>query len=257
MKRIECLTHDTKKALVQTTEGQMAVCRHLYSEGFTYVLLRELQSDRIEGEFSVYRQSTGGNAFMTVGNVLTAFKSRLTRFASSFLHSLDVSHSDSSSGTHTCLGIEYEDAAAIEACVSDITLTQMEEYSSAYVAGWLERKCEDLNISEDEPLISGEPLAFICQVSRGFLNIPHVCTFELVRSGLQFMKKTKHQACCRQKLGDVLSTISNFHDYGLTSKHLFRRLANVLMHGLQKLEQDHQKNSTLYQTSVKKARLAE
>ena len=31
--------------------------------GFDYVLLREFQSDRIEGEFGIYRQSTGGNMF--------------------------------------------------------------------------------------------------------------------------------------------------------------------------------------------------
>ena len=54
-KRIHCLTHDTKRALVQTTEGLIAVCNHLLNSGFKYVLLRELQSDRIEGEFSVYR----------------------------------------------------------------------------------------------------------------------------------------------------------------------------------------------------------
>ena len=255
--RIESLTHDTKKALVQTTAGQMAVCKHLYSKGFKYVLLRELQSDRVEGEFSVYRQSTGGNAFMVAGNVLCSFKNRLTRFAASFLQSLDVEPVNSNSGSHICNGIVYEDAAAIEACVSDVTLTQMEEYSSAYVAGWLEKKCDDLCFSDDEPLISDTPLDFITQVSKGFLTTPHVCTFELVRTGLRFMNMAKHQACCRNKLVNILLTISNFHDYGLSSKHLLRRLANVLMHGLQKLEQDHQKNSNLYQTSVKRARLAE
>ena len=52
-KRIQCLTHDTKRAFVQTIEGLIAVCKHLFSVGFDYVLLRELQSDRIEGEFSV------------------------------------------------------------------------------------------------------------------------------------------------------------------------------------------------------------
>ena len=68
------MTHDTKKALVQTTEGLIAVCKHLLNIGFDYVLLREIQSDRIEGEFSVYRQSTGASAFMTTGDVTYAFK---------------------------------------------------------------------------------------------------------------------------------------------------------------------------------------
>ena len=53
--REHCVTHDTKKALVQTMQGMAFICAHLLTQaGFQYVLLRELQSDRIEGEFSVY-----------------------------------------------------------------------------------------------------------------------------------------------------------------------------------------------------------
>ena len=149
-KRVQCLTHDTRRALVQTTEGLISLCRHLFSIGFEYVLLRELQSDRIEGEFSVYRQSTGANAFMSVGDVNTAFKKRLTRFAASYLEHIDA---DTTSTTfHLCCnGIDFEDAAAIERCVSDVTLSDTEVNSAAYVAGWLERKCQDdLSFSEDD-----------------------------------------------------------------------------------------------------------
>ena len=79
--RKQCVTHDTKKALVQTMQGLTSICAHLLTHaGFQYVLLRELQSDRIEGEFSVYRQSTGANAFMTSGDVLTACKKRLASY---------------------------------------------------------------------------------------------------------------------------------------------------------------------------------
>ncbi|KAF2346447.1 hypothetical protein FHG87_022797 [Trinorchestia longiramus] len=54
--RIQCLTRDTKKTLVQTTEGLLAVCHYLFRNAdFLYVLLHEIQSDRLEGEFSVYR----------------------------------------------------------------------------------------------------------------------------------------------------------------------------------------------------------
>ena len=76
-KRVQCMTHDTRKALIQTTEGQIALCKHLFTIGFEYVLLRDIQSDRIEGEFSVYRQSTGANAFMVAADVLSAFKNVL------------------------------------------------------------------------------------------------------------------------------------------------------------------------------------
>ena len=246
------LTHDTKEALVQTTDGQIAVCRHLFGEGFQYVLLRELQSDRIEGEFGVYRQSTGSNSFMMVGDVFTAFKARLTRFAASVLGTLDEVITEPE---HVCIGMVYQDAHVIEACMSEITLHETEVLSCAYVAGWLESKCS-LNFTEDDTLIDGKPLEFIQHVSRGSLTIPHVVVFEFVQAGLRFMNHAKSQACCRRKLGAVLDTISLFYDYGINSKDVINRSSNVLMHGLHNLEKDHQSNAKLYQTSLKKARLA-
>lgn len=256
-KRIQCLTHDTKRALVQTTEGLIAVCKHLFSVGFDYVLLRELQSDRIEGEFSVYRQSTGDNAFMAAGDVFAAFKKRLARFAASFLESVETEPSDKKS--HTCEGpINAEDATSIETCIHDVTLSGTEESAAAYVAGWLEKKCEDeLIYTEDEPLLTSEAKDFIEEVSSGYLTVPHLNTYELVRAGLCFVKKTKHRACCRQRLINILSIMETYYELGLSSKNLFRRLANVLLHGIQNMEKDQERNSALYQTSIKKARLAD
>ena len=46
--RISSLAHDTKKALVQTTEGLIATCNYLFSQGFVYVSLRHIQSDMME-----------------------------------------------------------------------------------------------------------------------------------------------------------------------------------------------------------------
>lgn len=254
--RIQCLTNDTKKALVQTTEGMIALCKHLFTIGFDYVLLREIQSDRIEGEFSVYRQSTGGNAFMTTGDVSSAFRKRLARFAASFLQSIESDTSNEN--CHTCVGpITAEDASSIEECISDVSLSCQEERSAAYVAGWLEKKCEgELKFSEDELLITNEMKDFIDEVSRGSLTIPHMCTYELVRSGLRFVKKARNRACCCQRLMNILSIVDAFYDLGLSSKKLFRHLSNVLLKGLHNLHQDNQKNAVLYQTSIKKARLA-
>ena len=73
-----------QKTLVQTTEGLIAVCKHLFSVDFDYVLLRDLQSGKIEGEFSVYRQSTGANAFMAAGDVFSAFKKCLANLLHPF-----------------------------------------------------------------------------------------------------------------------------------------------------------------------------
>ena len=166
------LTHDTKKALVQTTAGQMEVCKHLFEKGCDYVLLRDLQSDRIEGEFSVYRQSTGANAYMVAGDVLNSFKRRLTRFAASHLESIDFA---SDSPSHECRGMVYKDAAAIERCLLEEGLSEFEELSCAYVAGWLStflnlKDIVSFNTAVTEKLpkifillhIFGSELVFLC-----------------------------------------------------------------------------------------------
>ena len=58
-------------------------------------------------------------------------------------------------------------------------LSEMEEIFCAYVAGWLESKCKDLDISDTEWEVSGKPLEFIEEVSRGSLTIPHVVSLLL------------------------------------------------------------------------------
>ena len=79
--------------------GLAAVCKYLLNTGgFTYVLLREIQSDRTEGEVGV----TGGNAFMTAGDISAASKKRLARHAAKFLKSLEF---EEQQHNHVCICI--------------------------------------------------------------------------------------------------------------------------------------------------------
>lgn len=254
--REQCVTHDTKKALVQTMQGLASICAHLLTHaGFQYVLLRELQSDRIEGEFSVYRQSTGANAFMTCGDVLTACKKRLARHAASYLEAIEVTVETT---PHTCVAtaIDAEDAAFIEDC-TEPSLSIHEESSAAYVAGWLEMKCAaQLNFNEEDEQVPTEISAFIKEVSRGSLKIPHQTTFDLVRCGLAFVTKARHRACCSRRLMMVLQVMEDYNNLNTCDK-LRKHLANVLLSGLHNLERDQQKNAVLLQTSIKKARLSD
>ena len=254
--REHCVTHDTKTALVQTMQGMASICAHLLTQaGFQDVLLRELQSDRIEGEFSVYRQSTGANALMASGNVLTACKKRLARYAASYLETLEVTVETMA---HTCVttAIDAENATFIEDC-SEPSLSIHEESSAAYVAGWLEKKCEELlTFSEEDELVSTEISAFNSEVSRGSLKTPHQTTFDLVRCGLAFITKAKHRACCCRRLMMILLVIEDCNDLNTCDK-LLRHSANALLKGLHNLEKDQQKNAVLLQTSIKKARLSD
>ena len=58
--RVMGLTCDTGNALHVTLNGLAALIPELLTK-MRYVLTAELQSDRLEGEFGIYRQSSGGN----------------------------------------------------------------------------------------------------------------------------------------------------------------------------------------------------
>ncbi|KAF2364507.1 hypothetical protein FHG87_004740 [Trinorchestia longiramus] len=161
---------------------------------------------------------------------------------------------------HTCLrtAIDLENGAYIERCTTDVTPTVREECSAAYVTEWLEMKCaDDVSFSAEEPLVTSDVKDFIEAVSRGSLTTPHVCTFDLVKCGLCFIKEARHRACWQKRLLQILSTLASFGGIDIDCPKMFRRLANVLLNGLHNLEKDQQKNAVLLQTSVKKARLTD
>ena len=188
------------------------LCSYLLQTGFKYVLLRDIQSDRIEGEFAVHRQSTGANSYMSSVDVTSAFKRRLTRFAASFLESLDNEFMNPSTAAHNYLGdIVAEDASSIEKILSDTPVSPNEGRASAYVAGWLEFECrQELSFGKDDQLLDTTMKDFIEETSRGSLSVHHV-------------------------------SIDNFYDYVLSTKKLMTKLANVLLSGLHNLEKDLEK----------------
>ena len=87
-------------------------CSYLFSIDFQYVPLGHIQSDRIENEFSIYRQNTGANIFMTAGNVLAPYKNWLTKFSALELEKIEST--PSSVLSHICVKTTYDDAHAAE-----------------------------------------------------------------------------------------------------------------------------------------------
>ncbi len=238
---------------MQTVEGFINVCKYLIdTAGFSYVILGEMQSDRLEGEFSNYRQMNGANLFMTVGNVSAAFKKRLCKFSARYLEMLDTEAVQVRS--HECKEISFENAECIEKVV-EVPLTGHEEYAIAYVSGWLEKKCSQLLFSEEDQILGSSAKLFVEELSRGKLIVPHTSTFQFVKSSLCFMKIQKQEMCCQKQLMKHLVLMNNYFDFGDFSNNFLRRLANVLLKGLHNLEKDNEVNQVLYQTTVKKARL--
>ena len=69
--RIKGLTSETSNAFHQTLVGIVDLIKTLLSQGHQYVLPGKISSDRTEGEFGIYRQSSGGNFLISAEQVFS------------------------------------------------------------------------------------------------------------------------------------------------------------------------------------------
>ena len=68
--RVKCLTSDTANALHQTLHAIVDITKNLLRAGHPYVLPGKIQSDRLEGEFGIFRGGSGGNYYIAYEQVL-------------------------------------------------------------------------------------------------------------------------------------------------------------------------------------------
>lgn len=82
-KRQNLLTKDTSLGLYRTLNGLCSLSNVLLSDfNFNFVLLGQFQSDCIEKEFGIYRQSAGSNYFVAAEQVLPTIRLRNLRLLS-------------------------------------------------------------------------------------------------------------------------------------------------------------------------------
>ena len=80
------LKGETSNTLHITLKGMISVCKALLEFGFKYVLPGTIQSDRIEKEFSTYRQSSGGNYLISVEEILNTLNLERLKLFSKLEH---------------------------------------------------------------------------------------------------------------------------------------------------------------------------
>ena len=72
--RVKGLTNETANALHVTLVGIVDLAKLLLSSGHEYVLPGKFSSDRIEGEFGICRQSSGGNYLISAEQIINSIK---------------------------------------------------------------------------------------------------------------------------------------------------------------------------------------
>ena len=135
-KRVMCMTVDTSNALFTTLKGMSALIKVLLANGFKYVLPGTIQSDRLEGEFGVYRQSAGGCYYISFQQVMNSLTlQRLKLFDKLEINSVHVKKDCCSAP------LNNEEMEMLDECFELVgSLTEIERSSLYFITGYVAKK---------------------------------------------------------------------------------------------------------------------
>jgi len=186
------LTSETSNALHQTLNGLTCLVKCLLDAGFQYVLPGKIQSDRLEGEFGIYRQSSGGNFHISTYQVYNGLKLQRIKL----FNQLELPDKLRISGVSDCckgMISSEEDQEIMDSCFEISTkLTEIEKSSLYYISGYVAFK-EGCSISA--PRSMNDTSEFIDKLNRGCLGYPPPELYDLSQYLYSFFK-TKEKKCC-------------------------------------------------------------
>ena len=203
--RVRKLTSDTREALYLTINGIVIMSRMFLNENnFSYVLLGHFQSDIIEGEFGVFRQSSGGNYYISYEQVLSSLTLRRLKL---FDH-LNLPYSNEHKKDSCCLrDLNDDEIELLDSCfeITDKTFTEKERSSLHYISGYVAKK---LNIGLAAPSDHVDPNTseFTENVSRGYLSHPSDELYNLAVS-LYLYYRDVHDKTCNTRLLQAFNQI--------------------------------------------------
>ena len=191
--RVKGLTQETSKALHITINGMANVIQDLLEVGFTYVLPGTIQSDHLEKEFSIYRQSCGGNYFISFEEIIHSLNlERLKLFTKL---EIDSKLERSNISVCQCQIDEIEIDDLIDSCFNDSSeLSSNEKSTLYYISGYVSAK-ENLSsegLSQELP-----ESEFTELVSRGKLMHPPGDLYDLSQYFLAYFKKSNRKCCTK------------------------------------------------------------
>ena len=135
--RIMGLTTDTSNALHVTLNGLVSLVSQLLGK-MTYVLMGEFQSIRIEAEFGIYRQQSGGNFHISVQQVLNSSKLQQVKLYKNLDIPSQSSHCEQECCSHDLATDDLDD---IDNCFSNSSkVNEIERSSLYYISGYIAHK---------------------------------------------------------------------------------------------------------------------
>ena len=254
-KRIRCLTHETSEAWHVSLHGLVGVTKNLLKNGVKYVCPGKVQSDRLEGEFGVIRQSSGGNYLISVEQVLSSLSLRRLKL----YHKLEVDPDLLSSAENFCCKGSLEDKdhdlELLDDCFSEASnLTEAEISTLYYISGYVTYK-EDLETASGNLADLPPGSEFTNMLSRGKLKHPSSDLYDLSKYLYSFFK-TREPKCCTKIFlqGFRLIYQSSGCDYEQSEK-ILRRFVNTFFKAFAKDQTDKIKKDKEVETKRKRLKL--
>ena len=244
-KRMQSLTNETRDALITTLNGLSDIAVSLLEDkSIKYILLGYFQSDRLEAEFGIYRQMSGGCYHISVDQILCSTKLRRLKLYNDL--ECDSSSAHLSHDNNVCCSSSFEDDELLS--MDDALLTtadnllENELASLLFICGYISFK-EGLIRQDNEAQTPNEASEFITLVSRGKLRIPpeNLVQFLILCYGYFKVNRTN----CVNRMVRVFYELYNASlvDFPC-AKGICRRLANTFFRSLVNSDDDklqHQK----------------
>ena len=211
--------------------------------GFKYVLPGKDQSDRIEAEFDIYRQISGGNYCISTYQVYKGLKLQRIKL----YHQLEMSEKLHISVSDQCcenLKENIEDLDILDSCFQiSLQLSSLEKSTLYYISGYVAFK-EGCSVDIQE--IQGDDSEFVNKVSRGRLGHTPSELYDLSQYLFAFFK-TREKKCCSKLFLDTYQMIydtTNFESDNTSSMLrrfnycFFKAFANNINDELKRFKDD-------------------
>ena len=203
--RVKMLTVDTSEALSMTLRGIVSITRVILGQNLlSFVMLGQFQSDRIEGEFGIYRQSAGGNYHISFDQVLNGL--RLQRLK--LFKKLNFEPSSIHNQNECCIAEFTENEfECFDECFEKVnTLTDIERATATYIAGYVTRKDFGKNVLPDSNATDYvNDCEFLQLVNRRELSLPLQSIYELALYCYCYFKLIDDKTCATK-------VIRGFHE---------------------------------------------
>ena len=191
------------ECIVQKFSGLVALIKYKLDVGFKYVLPGKDQSDRIEAEFGIYRQNSGGNYCISTYQVYNGLKLQRIKL----YHQLEMSEKLHISVSDQCCENVKENIEDLDILGSSfqisLQLSSLEKSTLYYISGCVAFK---EGCSVDIQGIQGDDSVFVNKVSLGRLGRPPSDLYDLSQYLFAFFK-TREKKCCSKLFLDAYQMI--------------------------------------------------